>query len=134
VGSKSVVEATDKFTTTPTRLPWSTPTVTVVPQAQSAEATFVGAGDLHVDAQRHHDLNLDGPPPLSGQSWLKDAVERLKSAPDCPQRVTDAGRRLEPEMAEAFLRRQCDEAWIAQSIENNLIAWGWWPRTRPRKG
>jgi hypothetical protein len=117
----------------PARLPWSTPTVTTFPQALSVEARFAGAGGMIADVERHHDLNLDGPPPLSGQAWLEGALDRLKAAPDCPQRVTDAARRLEKEMAEAFLRRQCDDKRTAKSIENNLITWGWWPRTRPRK-
>jgi hypothetical protein len=121
--------ADDENNTPPARAVWGTP---VLSEVHSVEARFAGEGGLSGDVHRHRDLNLDGPAPLSGQAWLKDALDRLKAHPDCPQRVTDAARRLESEMAEAFLRRQCDEKWIAKSIENNLITWGWWPRTRHR--
>jgi hypothetical protein len=99
-----------------------------------AGLTMAGTGGFSVAAEGHYDLNLDGPPPLSGQAWLKGAVDRLKGAPDCPRMVSAAARRIAPEMAEAFRRRQCDEKWVAKAIENNLITWGWWQRTRPRKG
>jgi hypothetical protein len=125
-----VAEADDDNITPPARLPWTTPHVGEI---HFIEARFAGAGGLSANLNRHHNLNLDGPPPLSAQAWLEDALDRLKAAPDCPQKVTDAARRLAPEMAEAFLRRQCDRKWTAKFIENNLITWGWWQRTRPRK-
>jgi len=106
----------------------------VRPKVHAAEGRAAGTGGAQAEADPGYIWRRSDPPPLSGQDWLKGAVERLKGAPDCPQKVSAAARRIEPEMAEAFLRRQCEERWIAKSIENNLITWGWWPRTRPRKG
>jgi hypothetical protein len=74
-----------------------------------------------------------GGEPLPAHEWLALAVTRLKTAPDCPKQVTDAARRLEPEMAEAFKRRECDAAWTWGSIKNVLGERGFWSRTRPPK-
>jgi hypothetical protein len=57
----------------------------------------------------------------------------MKAGPDCPEKITDAARRLEKEMAEAFSRRQCDQSWVWGVIKTNLLTWGLWPRTRPIK-
>jgi hypothetical protein len=98
-----------------------------------ASAIFSGEVGGRADAGRSVQVLIDDPPPPSAQDWLESAVDRLKSTPDCPQRVTDAARRLEKEMAEAFLRRQCDEAMVSGAIKNSLITKGLWPRTRPLK-
>lgn len=125
-----MAEADDNAITTPPRLTWSTPTITEV---HFVEVVLQGESDIHVDAQRHRDLNLDGPPPLSAPKFLELALAQLKDAPDCPQKVTDAARRLAPEMLEAFLRRQVDAAWDWRSIKNALLNWGYWPRVRSPK-
>jgi hypothetical protein len=101
--------------------------------AHGGEAMLEGTGGFPVDAERHHDLNLDGPPPPAARVWLREAATRLASATDCPVRVTDAARLLEKEMREAFLRRWVDEAWSAMSIKNFLIHEKFWPRTRRPK-
>jgi hypothetical protein len=79
-------------------------------------------------------VDIDGPAPLVARDWLREHATRLASAPDSPERVTDAARLLEQEMAEAFLRRQVAEAWVWGTIKNFLIDEGFWPRTRrPKK-
>jgi hypothetical protein len=115
---------------TSTYAPWSAPVLTEI---HLAAATFAGEVGGRGDAGRSVPVLIDGPPPPSAQDWLESAVDRLKSTPDCPQRVTDAARRLEKEMAEAFLRRQCDEAMVSGAIKNSLVTKGLWPRTRPLK-
>jgi hypothetical protein len=77
-------------------------------------------------------LQISGEP-LPAAKWLEAAVARLRAAPDCPKHLTKAAQRLEKEMAEAFKRRECDAAWAWGTIKNNLLDWGWWPRTRPPK-
>jgi hypothetical protein len=92
-----------------------------------------GKANLCVNAERHYDLNLDGPPPPSAQKWLEDEVVKLKAAPDCPQQLAAAADRLEPKMAEDFLRRRVAASWTVGSIRNALRDWGLWPRARPPK-
>jgi hypothetical protein len=115
---------------TSTRAPWSAP---VLSEVHLAAATFAGEVGGRADAGRSVPVLIDGPPPPPAAAWLKDAADRMKATPDCPKRVTDAARRLEKEMAEAFMRRQCDEAMVWGAIKNNLFTWGLWPRTRPLK-
>jgi hypothetical protein len=124
-------EAGDSSTTS-SRLPWSTPVVTPIPQAQFAAAHLTVEGNLRADTDQYRLMKISGEP-LSAQKWLELAVDKMKAAPGCPQQLTDAARRLEPEMAEAFKRRECDAAWAWGSIKNALLDWGLWSRTRPSK-
>jgi len=101
------------------------------PVNSSLEAAFQGESGLRADAMRAATVPLDGAPPLTGDVWLKAAAERLRARPDCPYQVTQAARHLEPEMHEAFLRRQCDEEWVWAAIKNKLRDWELWPRRRP---
>ena len=100
---------------------------------QFAGAILGGKGGTHADSGRSATVLLDGPPPQSAARWLDDAVARMKAAPDCPEKITYAARRLEKEMAEAFSRRQCDQLWVWGVIKTNLLTWGLWSRTRPIK-
>jgi hypothetical protein len=126
-----MAEADDDDITPPARLPWSAPTVTTFPQALPGEARLAGEGGTIADSQRHYDLNLDGPPPLTAKEWLEAAAKRMKARPDRPTLITQAARQLESEMHEAFLRRQCDEEWVWAAIKNKLRTWDLWPRRRP---
>jgi hypothetical protein len=99
---------------------------------QKASANFSGEVGGRADAGRTVPVLIDGPPPPAA-AWLEDAANRMKAASDCPKHITDAARRLEKEMAEAFLRRQCDEAMVWGAIKNSLLTLGLWPRTRPPK-
>ena len=101
------------------------------PEAKDAEVRLQGAGGLSTDAHRHVTVDIDSSLP-SAQSWIEEAVARLKTAPDCPTKVTDAARRLEK--AEAFRRRQVDAAWGEGHIKNTLTALELWERKRPKKG
>jgi hypothetical protein len=127
-----MAEADDDNITPPARLPWSTPVVTHTPQAWSVEAHLQGGrgSGLRVDAERHHDLNLDRPPPLAAEKWLDAAAKRMNARPDRPDQITQAARQLESEMHEAFIRRQCDEQWGWGDIKNKLLRWGLWRRRR----
>src|SRR5262245_20156850 len=89
------------------------------PEAKDAEVRLQGAGGLSTDAHRHVTVDIDSSLP-SAQSWIEEAVARLKTAPDCPTKKTDAARRLEKEMDEAFRRRQVDAAWSWGHIKNIL--------------
>jgi hypothetical protein len=104
------------------------------PTAWSATTHFRGESSFPADANRSHLLLLDGPPPLTGEEWLRIAVERMKARPDCPYEITQAAQRFEAEMYEAFLRRQCTEAWAWGSIKNHVLKQKLWPRRRrPRR-
>jgi hypothetical protein len=103
-----------------------------VGEVRQAGARFGGAGNLQADPQRFHDVNLDGPPPPAARDWLREAAHRLVAAQPSPERVTDAGRVLEKQMAEAFLRREVDAAWDALSIKNFLTKENFWPSRRRR--
>jgi hypothetical protein len=99
-------------------------------KTEFASAVLQDSSDLRSDAERIRQVRLDGPPLPSARAWLEDAAKRLTLAPGCPERVTDAARALEKEMAEAFRRRWCDDAWAAMSIKNFLTKQNFWPRTR----
>jgi hypothetical protein len=84
------------------------------------------------DLDQYRPMKISGEP-LPAMAWLEKAVARLKASPDCPERVTDAARRLENEMDGAFGRRECDAAWKWGSIKNTLTLLGYWPRMRPSR-
>jgi hypothetical protein len=127
-----MAEADDKVIT-PALLPWSTPTITWDPITQFAEARFAGAGGLRTDPHRHVLVDIDGPPPPSGETWLASAAKEMKKRPDHPDQITQAAKQFEPEMHEAFMRRQCDEQWGWDSIKHKLLKLGLWPRRRSPK-
>jgi hypothetical protein len=89
-------------------------------------------GGFDVSSFRAAFLNIDAQPEKS-QAWVEGAVKRLKAGSDCPQTVTEAARRLQQEMVEAYARRQCAELWTWQAIKNMLTAQGYWPRIRPKR-
>jgi hypothetical protein len=120
-----MAEAAKSFT--PAVAVWSTPTLTEIPLTK---APLAGTGVLSVHAERQYVLNLDGPPPLPAKEWLEAAAKRMKARPDCPDQITQAAQQLEPEMHEAFIRRQCDDEWVWGAIKNKLLTWGLWPRRR----
>jgi hypothetical protein len=104
--------------------PWSAPVLTEV---HLVAAKLDGEGTLH-DRRRHVLVDIDSIAALPALTWLKAAIIRLKAASDCPAKVTDAARRLETEMLEAFKLRQCDAALSWGRIKNLLIEWDEWPR------
>jgi hypothetical protein len=85
---------------------------------------------LIVKAKRIRTIDLDCPVP-SGLDWLKNELDLMKAAPDCPKTITPAAHRLEGEMEEAFRRRQVDEHWGWGHIKNTMITLELWGRTRP---
>jgi hypothetical protein len=103
-----------------------------VPKVHSGEVKTRSESSVSTNAGRYRTVNIDCPLP-SAQDWLEEALDRLKAAPDCPREITEAARRLEREMAEAFRRRQVDAAWSRGHIKNTLTMLGLWKRTRPPK-
>jgi hypothetical protein len=104
------------------------------PVVSSLEAIVRGEGNLRADASRAHTILLDGPPPLTGDEWLKAEALKMKQRPDCPYEITEAARQLKLAMHEAFIRRQCDAQWGAGGITNKLRDWKLWPpRRRSRR-
>jgi hypothetical protein len=99
-------------------------------KAHSAEARLEGGGGLQSDTDQYATVKLSGPPPPSGKEWLANAAARL--AADGPERVTDAARQLEKEMAEVFLRRRVDETFTWASIKNFLTRRKFWPSRKRR--
>jgi hypothetical protein len=103
-----------------------------VPKVHSGEAPVRSETSVITDADRYTKVNIDSPLP-SPLKWLENALARLKATPDCPQEITEAARRLESEMAEAFRRRQVDATWGRGHIKNMLTTLGLWKRTRTPK-
>jgi hypothetical protein len=66
--------------------------------------------------------------------WLQQAVERLKSAPNAPKRITDAARLLEKEMKAAAAAGKCIKALKWTTIISRLREWNLWPSRRRRGG
>ena len=85
-----------------------------------------------VEAERYRMINIDCKLP-SALEWLEKGVDRLKAAPDCPKRITEAAHRLEYEMDEAFRRHQVEARWAWDSIKNKMNELELWKRTRPKK-
>ena len=85
---------------------------------------------LIVNAKRIRTIDLDCPVP-AGLDWLKNALDLMKAAPDCPKTITVAAHRLEREMDEAFRRRQVDVRWGWGYIKNTMTTLGWWERKKP---
>jgi len=48
-------------------------------------------------------VNIDRPV-SSARDWLRSALDQMTAAPDCPEEIAAASRRLEIEMGEAFRR------------------------------
>jgi hypothetical protein len=65
--------------------------------------------------------------------WLQQAVERLKSAPNAPKKITDAARLLETEMKAAVAAGKCIKALKWTTIITRLREWNLWP-SRGRRG
>ena len=105
----------------------------IEPKVHSGEVKIRSQSGVPASADRYRTVNIDCPLP-SAQKWLETALDRLKAAPDCPQEITEAARRLEHEMAEAFRRRQVDAAWGWGHIKNTLTTFELWKRTRLKKG
>src|SRR5262245_9835084 len=92
------------------RYPYQIAVTAKLSVAHHGAAVFTGKSGLATDADQYRPMKISGEP-LPAQAWLEAAVKRLKAAPDCPANITDAARRLEHEMADAFRRRQIDAAW-----------------------
>jgi hypothetical protein len=112
------------------------PTTSAPPAARKSEAHSLSAafeikGDMSANINRAQMIDIDRPL-SSAQDWLRATLDRMTADPDCPEEITQAARRLEIEMAEAFRRRQVNEAWAWGSIKNKLLTCNWWPRTRKR--
>jgi hypothetical protein len=92
----------------------------------SSESSFSASGDKV--------WIISDLPVASAHEWFKEAVDRLKSAADCPQTITEAGHWIAREMEAAFRRRQVDASWNSKSITNKLRDLEYWKRARPKKG
>jgi integrase len=101
------------------------------PMVHSGEVKIWGKGYLSASGDKGF-IKMDGPE-LSPLEWLKEAVVRLKAAPDCPKRKTEAARRLAREMAEANRRRGVLKPWGAGHITNVMRDLELWERRRPKK-
>jgi hypothetical protein len=118
----------DSDSTTPLRLPWAAPALSEI---HSAAAALSIGSDFHAEAERWGTRFIRLDPPMPAALWLQRKADQLKTAPDCPARITDAARWLAPKMEEAFQKRECDAVWTVRSIENALRDWGLWLPARP---